>query len=109
VGGSVVWRPSAHLGFDLGADHNVIDLEGDPFTVDVYSVRVDWSYSTRFLTGAWFQYNDATDELITNVRVNFIHAPLSDLFVVLSERRDWSGGEVYDRRFTVKFTRLFAF
>jgi hypothetical protein len=114
-GGSLVWRPSAHLGFDLGADHNVIDLEDDPFTVDVYSARIDYSYSTKLLSGAWVQYNDATGELVTNVRVNFIHAPLSDLFLVYSERRDLTpeasgvSDVLLDRRITVKGTKLFAF
>lgn len=115
VGGNVVWRANAHLGFDVGADHNVIDLDGDPFTVDVYSARVDYAYSTRLLSGAWVQYNDATGELVTNVRVNFIHAPLSDLFLVYSERRDLSPSDsglddvLLDRRITIKATRLFAF
>ena len=115
VGGSVVWRLNAHLGFEVGADHNVIDLEGDPFTVDVYSGRIDYAVSTRLLSGAWGQYNDATGELVTNVRVNFIHAPLSDLFFVYSERRDLVPADpgasdvLLDRRITLKATRLFAF
>jgi hypothetical protein len=115
VGATVVWRANAHLGFELGADHNVIELEADPFTVDVYSARMDYAYSTRLLSGAWVQYNDATGELVTNVRVNFIHAPLSDLFLVYSERRDLTPSDagpsdvLLDRRITIKATRLFAF
>jgi uncharacterized protein DUF5916/cellulose/xylan binding protein with CBM9 domain len=108
-GGSVVWKPNAHFGFDIGADHNVIDLDGDPFTVDVLSGRLDYAFSTKLLAGAWVQYNDATEEMITNFRLNFIHSPLSDLFVVFSERRDTNGGGVLDRRLTTKLTKLFAF
>jgi hypothetical protein len=109
VGGSLVWRPMAKFGVDVGADHNVIDLEGEPFTVDVFSARLDYSWSTKLLAGAWVQYNDATEELVTNVRLNYVHAPLSDLFFVYSERRGTTGGPVIDRRFTVKLTKLFAF
>ena len=36
------------------------------------------------------QYNETTDEVQTNVRFNLIHAPLSDVFLVYSERRDRS-------------------
>jgi hypothetical protein len=104
-----VWKPDAHFAFDLGADHNVIDLEGDPFTVDVLSGRIDYAFSTKLLAGAWIQYNDATEEMITNFRLNFIHSPLSDLFVVFSERRDTNGRGVLDRRITTKLTKLFAF
>ena len=43
---------------------------------------------------AFFQINNVFNavgefgQVVTNVRFNFIHAPLSDLFVVLTERRD---------------------
>lgn len=117
VGGSLVWRPHARIGFDVSADHNVIDLAGDPFTADVFSGRIDFAWSTRLLAGAWMQYNDATEEVVTNVRLNFIHAPLSDFFLVYSERRSTDGSpvlggdgrSVLDRRLTLKVTKLFAF
>ena len=108
-GGSVVWRPSAHFGLDLGADHNVIDLKGDPFPVDVFSGRIDYAFSTKLLAGAWVQYNDASGEMVTNVRLNVIHAPLSDFYLVFSERRQTNGGGVLDRRVTAKLTKLLAF
>jgi len=108
-GGSVVWRPDAHVAVDVGADHNVIDLTGERFTVDVLSGRIDYAYSTRLLLGTWIQYNDATGELVSNVRLNFIHSPLSDLFLVYSERRDTESSALLDRHFTVKITKLFAF
>jgi len=59
--------------------------------------------------GAWVQFNEATHEMITNLRLNFIHSPLSDLFLVYSERRMTDESVVVDRRFTVKLTKLLAF
>ena len=109
VGGSLVLRPNAHFAIDLGVDHNVVDLTGESFTVDVLSGRVDYLYSTKFLVGAWVQFNEATHEMITNLRLNFIHSPLSDLFLVYSERRLTDASVVVDRRFTVKLTKLLAF
>jgi hypothetical protein len=116
VGGSLVWHPHRRLGIDVGADHNVIDLTDDPFTADVFSARVDFAWSTRLLAGAWVQYNDARSEMVTNVRLNYIHAPLSDVFLVYSERRstdgspmEGGGGSVLDRRLTLKVTKLVAF
>lgn len=109
VGGNVVWRPSPHFAFDLGADHNVLDLEGEPFTADVFSARVDYLASTKLLVGAWVQYNDAAEEVVSNVKLNFIHSPLSDLFVVYTERRSTRLDMTLDRRFTIKLTKLFAF
>ena len=105
----MVWRPSAHFGFDLGADYNILELEGPSLTVKVLSGRIDYAFSTKWLSGAWVQYNNATQEVITNVRINFIHSPLSDVFAVFSERRSTRGQVVLDRRFTVKVTKLLAF
>ena len=34
------------------------------------------------------QYNALSQVLVTNLRLNFIHAPLSDVFLVYSEQRD---------------------
>jgi len=50
--------------------------------------------------------------MVTNVRFNLIHAPLSDLFLVFTERRSLAGGvttPVLERGITLKFTKLFAF
>ena len=109
LGGNLVWRPSAHLLFDIGAEHNVLDLEGEPFTADVFSGRFDYLASTKLLVGAWVQYNDAAEELVSNVKLNFIHAPLSDLFIVYTERRSTRLDLALDRRLTIKLTKLFAF
>jgi len=109
IGGSLIWRPNAHFAFDVGADHNVIDLTGEAFAVDVLSGRADYAYSTKLIAGTWIQYNDATGELVTNARLNYIHAPLSDLFLVYAERRDAGSGALLDRRLTAKLTKLLSF
>ena len=50
-----------------------------------------------------------SDVVFTNLRVNFIHAPLSDLFLVYTERRRAEGGEVLDRLLSFKVTKLVSF
>ena len=55
------------------------------------------------------QYNEASEELVTNLRFRWIHAPLSDIYLVLTERRDTDAGVVLDRFVTMKFTKLLAF
>ena len=106
---SALWRLNHHLSFDLFAQRNEVSLPGRAFTADVFGTRVKYAHSTRLFTGAFVQYNAATEEIIANFRVNFIHSPLSDIFVVYSEKRVRSGAEVLDRIFTIKVTKLFAF
>jgi hypothetical protein len=57
------------------------------------------------------QYNEADRELISNARLNVIHAPLSDVFLVYTERRGLAGGAtegLLERGLTLKVTKLFA-
>ncbi|MHB1193516.1 MAG: carbohydrate binding family 9 domain-containing protein [Longimicrobiales bacterium] len=109
VGLGALWRPSRHLGFDLFVDRNDITLPDASFTADVYGGRINWALSTRFFTTAFVQYNAETDEVFSNVRVNFIHAPLSDIFLVYTERRSAGSGTVIDRLLSFKITQLVGF
>lgn len=109
VEGTALWRPSPHFALDLTAQHNVLEAGGEEFTADVFGGRLKLAGSTRLFGSAYVQYNEATNQLVSNLRVNFIHAPLSDVFLVYRERRDVSDGTTLDRRLTAKVTRLFAF
>ena len=113
VGGSVTLRPSARLFVEGTAQRNRLTLAGQTFDANLFGGRVRLARDTRTFLSAFVQYNESTDELQTNVRFNLIHAPLSDLFLVYSERRNPSpeAGEagLIDRAITVKFTKLLAF
>ena len=103
------WKPNYHVTVDAGAQSNRIDLGSGPFTAEVYSGRVEYAYSTTLFGSGFVQYNGVTEELITNLRLNYIHAPLSDFFLVYTERRDTKTGTVLDRQFAAKLTRLWSF
>ena len=107
VGGK--WRPSHHFALDLMVERNRIDLPEHSFTADVFGAKVDFASSTRSFVDGFFQYNAASEEVVMNLRWNFIHSPLSDLFLVYSERRDGDEGDVLERTVTVKMTKLLSF
>jgi len=104
-----LWRMNQHLALDLFADRNEITLPDAGFTADVYGGRMNWALSTRLFTTAFVQYNSATEEICSNIRFNYIHAPLSDLFLVYTERRDAGTGDVIDRLLSLKVTKLVGF
>ena len=109
-GGNVLGRVGHQVLLQLSADHNRIALPGQPVTTaDVYGANLDVFFSTRLLTSAFVQYNAATEDFVTNLRFRWIHAPLSDLYLVLTERRDTATDRVLDRFLTLKFTKLLAF
>ncbi len=103
------WRPSRHVALDLQAQRNDISLPADHFTADVLGARVDFAGSRRIFLNSFVQYNTASEEVVTNIRLNVIHSPLSDLFLVFSERRDVDQGVVLEREITLKGTKLLSF
>ena len=80
------------------------------FDTTLVSLRVDGSFSTRMFLNAFVQYNSVTKQVLTNVRYDFIHHPLSDLYVVFNETRSTGGGSLPpSRSLVVKLTHLFSF
>jgi len=109
LGASATLRPSPHLSVEAFVQHNDITLSGDDFTADIVGGRIRWAASTRLFASAFVQYLEASDELVSNLRLNWIHAPLSDVFLVFTEKRGVDGGAVAERVLTLKATRLLAF
>jgi len=113
VSGTVTIRPNEHLLLEGSAQRNRIELGGAPIDADLFRGRMQFGYNTRTFLSSFVQYNRVAKELVTNVRFNLIHAPLSDIFLVFSERRRTQpiAGEamVIDRGLTLKVTRLVQF
>lgn len=109
VSGGVRWQPDHHLVLDVDAQHNAVDVQGSSFSADLYSARLQYAWTTTLNFSGFVQYNADADEVATNLRLAYIHAPLSDLFFLATERRSTAGSGVLERFFTVKVTRLLLF
>ncbi len=109
VRSSLRWRPNNHFSIDASAERNAVRLPSASFNADVFRTRLRYAQSTRMFVSALVQYAAAADELSVNARLNYIHAPLSDFFLVFTERRNLSTGQLLDRLITAKVTRLLAF
>ena len=102
------WKPSSHFTLELSGAWNRLDLDGGRYRSEVLGARVSYDVSTTLFGSALVQYDDQSGQVVSNVRLNWVHAPLSDLFLVYTERRASGGGGAVDRRITLKATRLFA-
>ena len=78
------------------------------FSVNTYSLKIKYNHSINLLNSLYLQYNEAERKLITNVRINIIHAPLSDLFLVYSEIRDVDNTNSKSGYIALKLTKLFG-
>lgn len=104
-----VWRAGPRLSMRMWGSRNAISLPSGDFTADIASAAANYAFSAALLGTVQAQYNGATDQLITYSRLRVIHAPLSDLFLVLTHRRDLDTSSVLERSLTVKVTRLVGF
>ena len=113
ITGSVSLRPNEHIVLQGSVQRNRLTLAGKPIDADLLQGRLRYGFNTRAFVSAFVQYNRVARELISNVRFNLIHAPLSDVFIVISDRRrtGMAPGErsVLDQGITIKITRLLQF
>ena len=105
--GSVRVRTSEHLATEVSYQRNEVDLPEGGFNTDLAALRVDYSFTTTMFLNAFIQYNSVANGWLSNIRFNFIHRPLSDIFFVYNEIR--TTDEPTERAFIVKFTYRIGF
>ena len=101
-------RANAHVSFGPRYERNEVRLPQGDFTTNLGGVRVRVAPSNRLMLDAFLQYNDTTEQVSTNLRLDLIHRPGSNLFVVYNDTRELEGRhwEVQDRQQIVKLTYL---
>ena len=111
VNADLTVNPNANVSIMARYNHNVVDVPDGSFTADVVSVRLSYTFSTRLYANTLLQYNNLDNSVSANVRLNFIHSPGSDLYIVFNERRgnDNSLWSFSDRGAVVKVTYLGRF
>ena len=102
-------RPNFRFSVEAGISRNDVTLREGSFVADLARLRVNYYFSTRMFLSALVQYNNDQKQVSSNIRFNFIHHPLSDLFLVLNEQRDVSGARRTDRGVSVKYTHMLPF
>jgi hypothetical protein len=85
LGGGFGFKVSPHLSLEPGVRHNSVSLpvaNGD-FTTNVVELSVKGAANRRLFADLLLQYDDVSERVQTNLRLNWIHTPGSNLFVVL--------------------------
>jgi hypothetical protein len=108
-GAGLGFTPNYHLSIDMTYSRNDVDLPNGSFTTDLVGTRVVYAFTGRASLNAFVQYNADTHQVSSNIRFNFIHHPLSDLYLVYNDRRDTNAGQLMERSFIVKLTNMFDF
>lgn len=117
VGGSLGWKTGPHLTLRGSVTRNHVELpvtDGD-FTTTITSLDVLGAISRNLFANALVQWDDVSKTLQANVRIDWIHTPGSDLFIVFDT--GYQTGDMLDPRESrwlrrtgvVKLTYLYAF
>jgi hypothetical protein len=109
LGAGIDIRPNYHLNLDLNYSRNQVTLPHGDFTTQLLGARLIYGFSPRAFFNAFIQYNADTRQVSSNLRFNFTHHPLSDIYVVYNDRRDTGAGQLVERALIVKVTNLFNF
>ena len=102
-------RINARLNTSVSVLRNVITLSRGAFDTNLVTGRVNYSFSTRAFLNALLQYNTDIQQWSSNLRLDVIHHPLSDFFLVYNDHRDTIHGQMLDRSIAAKVTYLMAF
>jgi hypothetical protein len=116
-GASLKWKTGPYLTLTPSVSRNDVRLpvENGRFSTTVLGLDVLGALSRKLFANALIQWDDVSEELQGNVRIDWIHTPGSDLFVVLNT--GYQTGDLLDprdprwlqRAGVVKLTYLKAF
>ena len=84
LGGGFVWIAGKHLTVDSDVTWNDVSLpvtDGD-FSTTLFSTRLEAAVNRRLFAYALVQWDNVSNTLQSNIRIDWIHTPGSDLFVV---------------------------
>ncbi len=117
LGGGITWKTGPHLELTGSFDRRQIDLpvENGEFETTIFGLDVLGALSRKLFANALIQYDNVSETLQANIRVDWIHTPGSDLFVVVNT--GYFAGDLPDprderwvnRAGVVKLTYLKAF
>ena len=102
VRGGIGYRPSQHLNMEGDLAYSLIDLpvESGRFSATTMSLSVLGAVNRKLFATALVQYDNFTRDLQANIRVDWIHTPGSDLFLVFNTAYHFTGSndQLFDPR-----------
>lgn len=104
--GTVSYRFQPYGSISVSANYNDIELP-DPYTsatLVLLSPRLDVTFTDKVFLSTFIQYNDQTDNVNMNIRLQWRFAPVSDLFIVYTGNSYADGFANKNRGLVVKIS-----
>jgi hypothetical protein len=105
-------RGGQTLTAELSYQRNDVDLPEGSFVTNLVRTRLSYSFTPRIFAQSLIQYNDRADVWAVNLRVGWLQAANTGLFIVYNDTRglydfEPRRPERTDRSLTIKFSRMF--
>lgn len=86
-------RTGKYLQIDAGIRHDVFDLPIDngQFDATTFSMNINMAQSRKLFAKSLIQYDNFSGNLQANIRIDWIHSPGADLFIVFNTNYNLSG------------------
>jgi hypothetical protein len=106
------FRGGDALTAELSYQRNDVDLPEGDFVTNLVRTRISYSFTPRIFAQTLIQYNDRADVWAVNLRVGWLQAANTGLFIVYNDTRglydlEPRRPERTDRSLTIKFSRMF--
>ncbi len=102
LNGGLGFRQSKYLKFESGFNHSIIDLPIDngSFDATTVSLNIQAAGGRKLFASALLQYDNFSRDVAANIRVDWIHTPGSDLFLVINTNYHLvqDGEDIFDPR-----------
>jgi hypothetical protein len=101
-GGGFGFRQSQHLTLEGSLRHSIIDLpiQNGEFEASTVSLSILGAVNRKLFARTLVQYDNFSRDLSANIRIDWIHTPGSDLFLVYNTAHHFvdQGEDVFDPR-----------
>ncbi|MFT5143908.1 MAG: hypothetical protein ACI80V_000799 [Rhodothermales bacterium] len=93
--GGIGLRTGRYLNLETGIAHNVFDIpiENGSFEATTFTLSANAATSRKLFAKALVQYDNFSGNLQANIRIDWIHSPGADLFVVFNTNYNFTGQE----------------
>jgi hypothetical protein len=88
-------RTGKYLNLEASVGHNVFDLPiaNGQFEATTFTMNINAAQSRKLFAKALIQYDNFSGDLQANIRIDWIHSPGADLFVVFNTNYNFTGEE----------------
>ncbi|MGE0362676.1 MAG: DUF5916 domain-containing protein [Vicinamibacterales bacterium] len=105
-------RGGQTLTAELSYQRNDVDLPQGDFVTNLVRTRISYSFTPRIFAQTLIQYNDRADVWAVNLRLGWLQAANTGLFIVYNDTRglydfEPRRPERTDRSLVIKFSRMF--